>query len=61
LGQTMVYYINPAGPNQPHLEPVLQPGMDLMDDLVPDEPLISAEKPIDSPQGLPREVRGPGK
>ena len=31
-----------------------------MDDLVPDEPLISAEKPIDSPQGLPQEVRDQG-
>ena len=49
LGRTMVFYINPAGPNQPHLEAVIDP----MEEMVPgQEPVgqtIPAEKPVSFP------------
>ena len=49
MGRTQVFYINPAGPNQPHLEAVIEPGMDFVDDLMADQPPIPAGKPVDSP------------
>lgn len=61
LGQTAVYYVNPAGPNQPHLKPVLYPMEEKQTEPEPAEQPAAAEKAVDSPQGPPREVSGPGK
>lgn len=46
FGRTMVYYVNPAGPNQPRLEPVINPMEEpSTEPEVPEEP-IPAEKPV---------------
>ena len=49
LGQTMVYYINPAGPNQPHLAAVIDPMEESSPAAEPVDRPIAAEKPV----GLP--------
>lgn len=49
LGQTQVFYINPAGPNQPHLEAVIDPMEEPEPVAVPVEPAIPAEKPVSFP------------
>jgi len=49
LGGTAVYYVDPAGPNQPHLLPVIDP----MEEPVPGTPVAEqpnpAVEPVDSP------------
>lgn len=47
LGQTAVYYVNPAAPNQPHQQAVIDPT---------EEP-----QPVSSMQGPPRKPGDPGK
>jgi len=49
LGQTAVYYINPAGPNQPHLDPVIDPMEEPVEVLEPAVQPIPAEKPVSFP------------
>lgn len=61
MGKTSVFYIDPAGPNQPHLEPVMYPMEERRPGSEPVESTIEAEKPVDLTEGPPREVRGPGK
>lgn len=60
MGRTAVYYVNPAGPNQPHLAAVIDP----MEEKAPGSPFerpFRPEKAVDSLQGPPLEVSGPGK
>ena len=56
LGQTMVFYINPAGPNQPHLEAVVNPMEEESNEPVMPADPIPAEKPVSFPEGQPGEV-----
>ncbi len=49
LGRTMVYYINPAGPNQPHLQAVIDPMEESTPVADPVEQTITAEKPVGFP------------
>jgi len=49
LGRTVVYYIDPAGPNQPHLEAVIDPMEEPVEILEPVDQPIPAEKPVSFP------------
>jgi len=49
LGQTAVFYVNAAGPNQPHLRAVIDPMEEPSPDSGPIEQTIPAEKPVNFP------------
>lgn len=49
LGRTQVYYVNPAGPNQPHLTPVIDP----MEESVPAEDVAAQPNPVEKPVIFP--------
>lgn len=49
LGDTVVYYINPGAPNQPHLAAVIDPMKEEPPIQLEAEPALAAEKPVDSP------------
>jgi uncharacterized RDD family membrane protein YckC len=49
LGQTMVFYVNPAGPNQPHLKPVIDPMEESMPAVQSADQPIPVQKPVNSP------------
>lgn len=47
MGRTQVFYINPAGPNQPHLEPVIDPMEEAEAPTDDVRPAIPAREPVD--------------
>lgn len=49
LGGTMVFYINPAGPNQPHLEAVIDP----LEETEPGQDPLGQTIPAEKPVGFP--------
>ncbi len=49
LGETVVYYVNPGAPNQPHLPPVIDPMKEEPAIESDAAPALTTEKPVDSP------------